>query len=802
MILAGLSALLSHWRRKPMQLAMLLLGLSLATALWSGVQAINAEARASYDRAAAMLGQNRLKQIVRADGEHIAQSDFIKLRREGWLVSPVLEGDLRFGTVRVHIIGLDPVSMPSEAQQVAVSGGSDLLPFITPPGLMYVAPATAAQLSGQATPPLRIGDNVPPGNAIVDIGVAQTLLNRPDEISRLIVARLQPGRLVPIAMLVPGLVIHEPDAQGDLARLTDSFHLNLTAFGLLAFAVGLFIVYSAIGLAFEQRRPTFRTLRSLGLSARALIAMLLVELLIFAIVAGLAGVVLGYVIASFLLPDVAATLQGLYGATVPGTLTLRPEWWATGMAIAVIGTLISAAQSLWRVWNLPLLAPAQPRAWARASEAALRVQMALAAILFGSALVLAIWGQGLLAGFAILAGLLLGSALVLPIILTLLLAGMQRLASGPLSQWFWADTRQQLPGLSLALMALLLALSANVGVGTMVGSFRQTFTGWLDQRLAAELYITARSEDEAARLRAWLAPRVDAVLPIWNAEGIVAGRPAQIFGVADDQTYRDNWPLLQSRPGVWEQIASGKAALINEQLSRREHLGIGDSITLPGDWKTVIAGVYSDYGNPNGQVIVGIDALTSHYSDIAHLRYGLRLQPAKVPALSQELMSTFDLPPQNVVDQASIKRKSLEIFEKTFSVTSALNVLTLGVAAIAMFASLMTLSGMRLTQIAPLWAMGLARRNLVLLEVARTMLLSAITLLAALPVGIGLAWVLLAIVNVEAFGWRLPMHLFPADWLRLAGFSLVATLLAAFVPLRRLASISPSELLKVFANER
>ena len=61
------------------------------------------------------------------------------------------------------------------------------------------------------------------------------------------------------------------------------------------------------------------------------------------------------------------------------------------------------------------------------------------------------------------------------------------LARGALVQWFWADTRQQVPGLSLALMALLLALAANIGVGTMVSSFRQTFVGWLDQRLAVRI---------------------------------------------------------------------------------------------------------------------------------------------------------------------------------------------------------------------------------------------------------------------------------------------------------------------------
>ncbi|MBO9098390.1 MULTISPECIES: ABC transporter permease [unclassified Rhizobium] len=802
MLAVSLSALLSHWRRRPMQLAMLLLGLSLATALWSGVQAINAEARASYDRAAAMLGQDRLQQIVSADGELMPQSDFVALRRAGWLVSPVIEGDIRFGTVRIHVIGLDPVSLPAEAQQVNVSAGNDLLSFITPPGRMYVAPATATQLAGQPAPPLETASGLPPGTALVDIGIAQSLLDKHGQISRLILDPHQPAGLAPLSSIAPGLVVHAPDPQGDLVRLTDSFHLNLTAFGLLAFAVGLFIVYSAIGLAFEQRRQTFRTLRSLGLSARALIALLLAELLILALVAGLGGVVLGYFVASALLPDVAATLQGLYGAAVPGTLTLRPEWWATGMAIAVLGTLVSSAQSLWQVWRLPLLAPAQPRAWARASEAALKVQSGLALGFFAVGLTLALWGSGLVAGFAVLAGLLLGSALLLPVVMTLMLAIMQRLARGPLTQWFWADTRQQLPGLSLALMALLLALSANVGVGTMVASFRLTFIGWLDQRLAAELYVTARNEGEASALRTWLAPRVDAVLPIWNVEGTVAGRPAQVFGVANDRIYRDNWPMLQAVPDVWDRIAAGNTALINEQMSRREKLRVGDPLVLPGNWKTTIVGVYSDYGNPIGQAIVGIDGLTTHYPNVSRLRYGLRLDPAKTPALVDALEAQFHLPSQNVVDQASIKAKSLEIFEKTFAVTGALNVLTLGVAGLAMFASLMTLSGMRLSQIAPVWAMGLTRRHLVALEVARTMVLAVLTLVAALPVGIGLAWVLLAIVNVEAFGWRLPMHLFPSDWLRLAGFALVAALLAALIPLRRLATLSPSDLLKVFANER
>ncbi|MDI6837150.1 MAG: ABC transporter permease, partial [Rhizobiaceae bacterium] len=456
----------------------------------------------------------------------------------------------------------------------------------------------------------------------------------------------------------------------------------------------------------------------------------------------------------------------------------------------------------WRAARMPLLAPAQPRAWARASEAGLRVQAVAAVSLFAVALVLGLWGQGLVAGFGLLGALLLGAALFLPVLLMALLALFEKLSSGPVSSWFWADTRQQLPRLSLALMALLLALAANVGVGTMVASFRLTFTGWLDQRLAAELYVTARTEDEARSLRNWLEPRVDAVLPIWHVEGEVLGGPAEIYGVADHATYREKWPLIESVQGVWDAVARGNAAVVNEQLARRHGITPGGQLALPGGWTVTVAGIYSDYGNPIGQVIVGIDALTTHYPDVPRLRFGLRLPPAEAPALADALRTEFGLTPQNVLDQATIKQRSLQVFERTFAVTAALNVLTLGVAGVAMFASLTTLSGIRLAQIAPVWAMGLTRKRLVLLELLRTMLLSAFTLVAALPTGIGLAWVLLSVVNVAAFGWRLPMHLFPLDWLRLAFFAGLAALVSVALPLRRLARVTPADLLKVFANER
>jgi len=129
-------------------------------------------------------------------------------------------------------------------------------------------------------------------------------------------------------------------------------------------------------------------------------------------------------------------------------------------------------------------------------------------------------------------------------------------------------------------------------------------------------------------------------------------------------------------------------------------------------------------------------------------------------------------------------------------------VLTLGVAGIALFASLATLADLRLPGLAPLWAMGLTRARLARLELAKTLALALMTAALAVPLGLAVAWLLVAVVNVEAFGWRLPMHLYPGQWARLAGLTALVALLAAALPALRLARLSPARLVKLFAEER
>jgi putative ABC transport system permease protein len=536
-------------------------------------------------------------------------------------------------------------------------------------------------------------------------------------------------------------------------------------------------------------------------------AVLLAELVSLALVAGLIGLVCGYVIAAALLPDVAASLRGLYGAQIPGQLSLRGEWWLAGIVISVAGALVAAATSLLKAIRLPVLVAAQPQAWQAAQHRWLIRQGALALTVLSAALGLLWFGDSLLAGFALLAALLLGAALLLPLILEWVLWLGQRGARAALVVWFWADSRQQLSGLSLALMALLLALAVNVGVGTMVETFSRTFISWLDGRLAADVYLNAASTAQANEIKTWLSarPEVEAIVPGGRADAQAGGAPIEILGLPDQATYREHWPLLQSTANAWVRLRAGDTALISEQLSRRMKLAIGDTIDVPapgGIWRLDVVGIYADYGNPKGQIAVNFAALTRRFPDIPLTRLGLRVAHDNIPALISALRAKFGLDSQSLIDQASLKAESKKIFNRTFAVTGALNAFTLGVAGIALLTSLLTLGNSRLPQLAPLWAIGITRRQLAAIELLKTMSFALITTLLALPLGLVVAWCLIAVVNVKAFGWRLPFAVFPLQLVELLAVAMAAALVAAALPVLKLARLQPARLIKVFADER
>ncbi|CAI8722085.1 putative ABC transport system permease protein [Pseudomonas sp. IT-P44] len=815
-----LRALLSHWRQHPVQFFSVLTGLWLATSLLTGVQALNSQARESYARASQLIGGEPQASLSAPGGGTFSQSLFIELRRAGWPVSPVLQGRVTLKgheDQRLQLMGIEPVSLPAGS---AVAGRAldieQIVRFFSPPGSTWISPQTLQALgmregeqpltlSGAALPPLHVQTDMAPGVLLVDIGFAQQILGLPEQLSRLLLPKDFTATLPD--QFKSQLQLKSSGEENNLSRLTESFHLNLDALGFLSFVVGLFIVHAAIGLALEQRRGLLRTLRACGVSARMLIACLAVELGGLALIGGLAGVTSGYLLASVLLPDVAASLRGLYGAEVAGQLSLSPWWWLSGVGLSLFGALLAGANSLLRAARLPLLALADPQAWHQAHARWLRRQAWVAAIAGVIALLALIRGDSLASGFVLMAALLIGAALALPVVLNSVLNLTLHRSRSVLGQWFLADCRQQLPALSLALMALLLALAANIGAGSMTAGFRQTFSNWLEQRLTAELYVNPQNPAQARELQSWLKqqPSLSAVLPNWQVSIQLQGWPADVFGVIDHPTYRQHWPLLEALgDNPWDRLAKDDALMLSEQLARRLKVHLGDHLTIPtpaGPWSPRIVGIYADYGNPKGHLLVNVNHLLRGWPQLTPNRFNLRIDPPLIAPFLQTLQARFALDDSRIVDQARLKGWSTQVFERTFAATAALNSLTLAVAGVALFISLLTQSQSRLGQLAPLWALGVTRRQLMLLNLGQTWLLAVLTLMLALPLGIALAWCLDTVINVQAFGWRLPLRVFPLQLLQLMGLALLATLLASAWPLYALYRSQPADLLRTFAHE-
>ena len=187
-----LAALLSHWRRHPANLATLVLGLAIATALWSGVQALNAQARNSYDRAAARISGGGARTLVAARGGLFRQDLFVTLRRAGCQGLARARRPVRIGDKNIRLIGVEPLTLPRGspiARRARRTDGSSISSRAAGPQLRLAADAAPSLVSPRArsrkpsaVSSCRRSRRSPkrrPALLIVDIGVAQRLLERP-----------------------------------------------------------------------------------------------------------------------------------------------------------------------------------------------------------------------------------------------------------------------------------------------------------------------------------------------------------------------------------------------------------------------------------------------------------------------------------------------------------------------------------------------------------------------------------------------------------------------------------------------
>lgn len=825
----ALKVTLAHYRKAPLQAGAILLGVVLAVTLLIGVKATNDNAINSYREAGEALGQQASLFITpKARGASLDEALYFQLRQSGIQALPVISGVLDDAQGRQwQVEGSDIIAALGTFEQRG-NGRNHLPlnrllagePIIVMSNSLHQglkAPPTLS-LGGRTLEVLALADSQQLGNRLyLDISLAQQLLKREGSLSYIALfgepQRLK-EQLKQSGLPLGKLNISEQDKGAALTALTRSFHLNLNAMGMLAFVVGLFIAYNGVRYSLMKRRRLLLLLLKQGLGRRALMLALLLELMLLVFIGSASGFILALQLSQWLQPMVALTLEQLYGATLlPGNW--RWQWLAEGAGLTLIAALLACVPLYLELCHQSLAQNTQSQWHAHRHRHMHKRLFLIGVALLALTALLYPLSQTHQHSLGLMGLLTLAIPLLLPQLLQSLLGLLARLFPSGLSKYAIADTRELVAPLALAMMALLLALCANIAMNTLVGSFDKTLRSWLDTRLHAELYIRPGAGNMAnlehfleqqapglAHFYQWQAP--------FYAKG--SGNALEINLISRDadsiaRTTALKTPAqaqVQGAPNKQQQalqtVIQGQALAISEPLALTLGLAPGDKLSLCPDkeCKTPltlpISAIYYDYGNPKGEVMLAqslwqelklpteaVSLAVSGIATSAERAKGAGL--TSIAALERALIQELGLSPVQVYSQQKIRDEAIRVFNKTFSITLVLNTLTLLVAAVGLFSAVLMLTQSRQASLAMLRSLGLTRGRLLSMLLLQMLLVVLLTCLLALPMGAILGYLLIHKVTLQAFGWTIAMQW---DWLaygRVVLLSLLCCILAVIAPL-------------------
>uniref|UniRef100_UPI002ACD3A4C FtsX-like permease family protein n=1 Tax=Chloroflexus sp. TaxID=1904827 RepID=UPI002ACD3A4C len=514
-------------------------------------------------------------------------------------------------------------------------------------------------------------------------------------------------------LLPPGVTVQPVAARaGALQQMTAAFELNLTALSLLALIVGMFLIYNTMTFSVVQRRSLWGTLRCVGVSRGQLAGLVTTEALLISLLGVAGGLALGVALGRGLVGLVTQTINDLYFVVTVRDLTIEPAVLLKGAALGVVATLLAAFVPALEAMYTP------PRTVLRRSSIEERARRAIPR-LAGVGIGLLALGGGLLAApapagvtglylaFGGLFAIVIGGALLTPLALVGLMSLLRPVLGsvlGLLGRMAARDVVASLSRTAVAVAALMVAVSVTIGVGIMIGSFRQTVINWLEQSLVADIYLSPPS-NVANRIDTTLDPALPAALAALPAiESITTFRSVQIdlptgpttlvaVGGATEQGRRALRFQQGGDAATWAAWERG-AVLISEPLAFRSGLGVGDVLTVRTDRglrDLPIAGVYYDYTSDRGVVRINEAVYRALWDDPAISSLALYVRDGyDIDTVIEQVRAASAAYGIVLVNSSrALREGTLAVFDRTFAITSVLQLLATIVAFIGILSALM-----------------------------------------------------------------------------------------------------------------
>lgn len=824
--------------RQPGRSLLILFAVALGTAAVIAIDLASDAAAGSFHSSIEALSGSNDFEVTAAGG--VPEQIVAQLTRLPYAlrIAPRIEDHATIAATRdtVPLIGIDLIAAASEHSPQLSIEQHDTLDGINDPNAIFVTVGLHKNIGD--TIELLINDqrkaftvrgilpdaSQAAGNAILmDIAAAQLATNKLGRVDRILIKLPRPDDpdlwRTRLRQALPAGVMLNPQGSATAAnrRMLAAFRWNLRILSYIALLVGAFLIYNALSVSVIRRRAQIGTIRALGAGANSVLIAFLMEATLFGIAGSLAALPLGRLLASAAVRMLSTTVNALYVSSRPGAMHLSAISvlfaFLVGIGVAVISAIAPALEAS-RV--PPTEAMAQGR-----REFEVRVHrrrdalfaILLAAVGTAAAQLPEIAGKPLM-GYAAALLFVAAAALFAPITIHAAMKATANLLRKLLGVEALLASRSLAGSLrrtSVLVGALATAIAMIAAVGIMVGSFRTTVVNWMDNELPADLYIRPAANFGADQ-HPTIAPSVSATIAslpgvqhvsLFRAYEIeFQGLPATLAG-ADPNLSRSQQSLTflsgRSTNDVLRQLASDDNAIISEPFANKHHMRAGDTLTLalgPRQVTFHVLGVFYDYGHEAGFILLDRSTLLRYLPDPAPSNLAVYLAPsANIDRTRAAIRQALPASNLLIFSNREIRREAIRVFDQTFTITYALEAVSILVAIGGIVGALISIVIDRRRELGVLRFLGATAaqiRRLILVEAA---LLGLLAQLIGLALGYVLSLILIYVINKQSFGWTIQFH-WPIAVL-LASMSVVylATVLAGLYPARLAVRLNPIEVI-------
>jgi len=633
--------------------------------------------------------------------------------------------------------------------------------------------------------------------AVMDIAAAQWRFGRVGKLSRVDV-QLERGvdrerfRRTLQDTLGSRFVVGETrDVESRTDRLSRAYRINMNVLALVALFTGAFLVFSTQALGVVRRRAQFAMLRVLGLTRTQLLRQILLEGALLGTFGSIAGIALGFALASLVLRFFGSDLGGGYFPGVQPTVGFEPVacaiFVALGIGVALLGSLVPALEAA-RTHPAPALKAGGEEAalgklstpWPALVSLALGVALTQAPPMFDVPI----------AGYLAVALLLIGGIALMPRVTSLLFRALSSAGNGhrqrlrtPVVALALARLANAPGQASIAMGGVLSSFTLIVAMAIMVSSFRVSVEDWLAHLLSADVYVRVAPNGDTGGLN----PQQQAMLAA--TPGIRRAAFARTSQLTLDPS-RPSVALLAREidaadPGANLQItgailppsalhAGETPVWASEAMVDLYGYRVGQRLTLPiGAAGTVfvVAGIWRDYVRQTGALQIRLADYRRLTGDTGATDAALTLEPGV--SATQAIVAMRALPFASALDFAQpgdIRARTLTIFDRSFAVTYLLEAvaIVIGLFGVAATFSAQTLSRSR--EFGMLRHVGVTRGQILALLATEGGLLTALGIAMGCVLGFAISLILVFVVNPQSFHWSMSLHV---PWLLLSVLALV-----------------------------